>query len=343
MLFILSSVAHLIAKLLQSGSQLDDVFLDYFYTIPWLLNKILAVCCLFASLFSINKLINRNELTAIFASGYTRKKFLITIFQASLIVALMQFLTNGFLNPKAKHEKNIQESGGKVLKGEGLRRTFLQQGKYWYKSGDYFLSFGPFEKDGEILPDVYLLKFDQNFQIRKGIFAKKIEYLRDNTWIFYQAKVISKLNRDDFPEVEDRDVLEIELQETPEDLYQLQADISTLNFFDLKNYIDQLKKVDINTAEYEVLYLDMIATTVICIIFALLASLPIFHPNRRGNPFGKNLISILVFTLIYWFFYTYCLELGKSSKLNVYVATFMVPGFFLLLLTGYFYKHRKLA
>ncbi|RLA65052.1 MAG: hypothetical protein DRQ88_02660 [Epsilonproteobacteria bacterium] len=342
MLFILSSVAHLISKLLQSGTTLEGVLWDYFYTIPWLLNKILAVCCLFASLFSINKLINRNELTAIFASGFTRKKFLLTIFQASLVIAFLQFITNGFLNPKAKHEKNIRAASG-LFKSGGLRRTFLKQGKYWYKSKDYFLSFGPFDKASEQLPNVSLLKFDKNFQVREEIFAKKIQHLKDKTWIFYQAKIISNLDIDDFPKVEEKDVMEVTLLETPQDLYQLQADISTLNFFDLRNYINQLKKVDLNTAEYEVLYLDMLATTIICVIFALLASLPIFHPNRRGNPFGKNLISILLFTLIYWFFYTYCLELGKSSKVNVYLATFIVPGFFLFLLSGYFYRHRKLA
>jgi len=343
-LFILSSVAHLISELLKSGITFENVLVDYFYTIPWLLNKIIPVCCLFASLFSINKLINRNELTAIFASGFTRKKFLTTIFQASLVVALFQFITIGFWGPKARHEKDLRETQGKnILKGKGLRRTFLEQGKFWYKSGDYFLSFGAFNQTSDILKDVYLLKFDKNFVVKKGIFAEKIHYLKGKTWIFLKAKVISNLDQDDFPKVEELETLEVALMETPEDFNQLKADISTLNFFDLKKYIDRVKKIDINTAEFEVIFLDMIATTIICVIFALLASLPLFYPNRRGNPFGKNLISILVFTLIYWFLYSYGLELGKSSKANVYFASFMVPGLFLLILGGYFYKHRKLA
>jgi lipopolysaccharide export system permease protein len=337
-------VAQLISNLLQTKDTAEALY-NYIFLVPWLLNKILAVCCLFASLFSLNKLINRNELVAIFASGFTRKKFLITIFQASMVVALFQFMVNGFLGPKAAYEKKIKEATKtKLFKGKELRQTFLKKGKFWHKGEDYFLSFGIFDPSkSDVLQNIYLLKFNKNFAITKGIFAKKAHYHKDKTWIFLNAKVISNLNQNDFPEVEERASMEVLLAETPEDFNQLRSFIPTLNFFELKNYIDRMKKVDINTAEFEVIYLDMLATTVICIIFALLASLPIFFPNRRGNPFGKNLISILVFTLIYWFFYSYCLELGKSSKVNVYLATFMVPGFFLLLLGGYFYRHRKLA
>jgi len=338
-------MTQLINNLLQTKDAGEAIW-NYIYLIPWLLNKILAVCCLFASLFSLNKLINRNELVAIFASGFTRKKFLITIFQASLVVGLFQFIVNGFWGPKTQHLKNISEAQkkGSVFKGEELRQTFLKEGKFWHKSEDYFLSFGIFDPSkSDVLQDVYLLKFDKNFVFTEGIFSKKVHYHKDKSWIFSNAKVISNLDQDDFPQVEERKSMEVTLRETPEDFNQLRSHIPTLNFFDLRNYINRMKEVDINTAEYEVIYLDMIATAIICVIFALLASLPIFSPNRRGNPFGKNLISVLVFTLLYWFLYSYCLELGKSSKLNVYIATFIVPGFFLLLLGGYFYRHRKLA
>ena len=178
-LFILVSVAQLISNLLQTKDTATALW-NYLFLTPWLLNKILAVCCLFASLFSLNKLLNRNELVAIFASGFTRKKFLITIFQASLVVAFFQFMINGFWGPKAAHVKNIRDAHGKkgkLFKGEELRQTFLKEGKFWYKGEDYFLSFGIFDpQKSDILQDIYLIKFDKNFVVKEGIFAKKANY-----------------------------------------------------------------------------------------------------------------------------------------------------------------------
>jgi lipopolysaccharide export system permease protein len=299
-LFILASVAQLISNLLQTKDTAEALY-NYIFLVPWLLNKILAVCCLFASLFSLNKLINRNELVAIFASGFTRKKFLITIFQASMVVALFQFMVNGFLGPKAAYEKKIKEATKtKLFKGKELRQTFLKKGKFWHKGEDYFLSFGIFDPSkSDVLQNIYLLKFNKNFAITKGIFAKKAHYHKDKTWIFLNAKVISNLNQNDFPEVEERASMEVLLAETPEDFNQLRSFIPTLNFFELKNYIDRMKKVDINTAEFEVIYplrqklnlhLSLHSHLLVFLLLLLRAWKKLQSKRLPGNLYGSRIL-----------------------------------------------------
>ncbi len=343
-LLLLVSVSHLISELLRGSLGPAKIFYGFLFQLPSFLQKIIPVCCIFGSLLSINRLINRNELVAIFASGYSRKNYLLTIFQASFVVACIQFYNIGFLIPSSTLEKEIRlNPGSKTLKGEGLRKIFLEKGKFWYKRDDYFLSFSGFNQNSDVLSNVYLLKYGQDHSLNEVILAENIKYRDDHNWLFSNVLIYSDLGSTDFPKVTRQESLLMQLHEIPQDFKEIQANISTLNFFELGRYIERFKNSEINTSAFEILYLDMIGSSIICIIFALLASMPLFYPNRRGNPFGKYLMYVFFFTLIYWFAYSYLMELGKNSRLNVYLSIFILPGSFLLFLGLFFNKHSKLS
>ena len=342
-LLLLVSVSHLISELLRGSSATSTIFYGFLFQLPSFLNNVIPLCCIFGSLLSINRLINRNELVSIFATGYSRKKYLITVFQASLLVGCIQFYNVGFLIPFSTLEKEILlNPGSKTLKGEGLRKIFLEKGKFWYKRDDYFLSFSGFNQSSNLLTNVYLLKYGKDYSLNEVILAENIKYRDDHNWLFSNALIYSDLSSPDFPKITRQESLLMKLHEVPQDFKEIQANISTLNFFELGKYIERFKKSEINTSAFEVLYLDMIGSSIICIIFALLACLPLFYPNRRGNPFGKYLMYVFFFTLIYWFTYSYFMELGKNSRLNVYLSVFLLPGSFLFFLGLFLNKHRKL-
>jgi len=343
-LILLVSVSHLISEFLKGNLGPSIIFVDFFFQLPSLLNKVIPVCCIFGSLLSINRLINRNELVAIFATGFSRKSFLMTIAWGSFLIAIIQFYNVGFLIPHSVLQKEINlNPGSKALKGEGLRKIFLDKGKFWYKQEDYFLSFSGFNQNSDELRNVYLLRFDKNHNLSEVIEAKKIEYRENHNWLFSGVTVYSELANLEFPKINHQESLLLWLHEIPQDFKEIQANISTLNFIELGKYIERFKKSEINTSSFEVLYLDMIASSIICVIFALLASMPLFYPNRRGNPFGRYLIYVFFFTLIYWFAYSYLLEIGKNSKMDVFLAVFLLPASFLIFLAFFFKKHNKLS
>jgi lipopolysaccharide export system permease protein len=132
------------------------------------------------------------------------------------------------------------------------------------------------------------------------------------------------------------------IDETPSDFKQIEADVTTLNVIQLWRYIKKLNASGINTNEYMIMFLDKFSSSIICVVFALIASIAVFNPNRRTSSFGKNVVFILIFTIVYWFVYTYSLELGKSSKIPPIVACFTVPTLFSFFLVFYFLKNRQL-
>ena len=346
-LFLLLTTANLISGFLRGNVTPIEVMQNYFIEIPSFLNKIFPLSCLIGSLFTINKLINRNELTAIFAGGYSRKQFIFDLIQASLLVSLFHLFTAGFIKPYIK-SKRVEIIGKNAFKfrnlgKKGLSASTIGAGKIWYKSNGYYFSFVAFDKKNNILKDISLYSYDNSYHLDSIISAQSAIYRENKIWELENVKTINKLNNSQFPAHIQMESFDLPMNETPEDIRKIEADITTLNVKGLYNYIQTLKESGINTFEYEVIFFEIFSGSLICILFSLIGSLSIFTPNRRAMSLGKNIFFIFIFSIFYWLINSYSLELGRSSKINPYIATFSVPLIYILFLSIIFFKNRKLS
>lgn len=340
-LFVIITAADLIDGLLRDSVTFWSVCLNYIVALPDHLMKIFPVSCLMASIFSVNKLKNRSELTAIFASGFSRKQFLMTIGQCACIVAFAQFLLGGHIGPFLKrHRHDLVPNAEKFknLKSKGLSASTISSGKIWFKGDQYYFAFSSFDKNKNVLHDVVLYYFDENFKFSSKILANKLTYQGDGFWEVDKGKLYGNMNGANFPTEQNLLHNNIQLNEDTEDFKQIEADITILNFFALRLYVSKLKQAGINTNEYEVILYDIVASSLICIIFALLASSGIDLPNRRASSFGKNIIFVFVFSILYWLVYSYLLELGRSSKMWALAACFTLPLIFIIYLYANYQK-----
>ncbi len=343
-LFLLFTVGTLVAGFLRTTVTPAEVFLGYLLDLPNSFGKILPISCLIASLFSINKLKGHSELTALFAVGFSRKNFLITIFSASLIVALVQFISTSYLQPFT-HKFNVnlgeQRKRFSSLQSKGLKASTIGSGRIWYKSDNYYFSFVTFNKQNNTLHDITAY-FYNNYKITKHIEANSAIYDKNNTWIFKNGIIVTNLSNNKFPIKKVFKELKVKINEDPSDFKKIEADTTILNIVQLYHYIEKLQESGINTNEYETYFWDKFSSSIICIIFALMASIGIFNPNRRNSSFGKNIIFIFSFTLIYWLVHLYFLELGQSGVVIPVIACFAVPSMATAFITYFFYTHRKL-
>lgn len=347
-LFLLLTTGNLIAGFLRGNVTSVEVISNYILELPGFLTKIFPISCLIASLFCINKLLNRNELTAIFAGGYNRKRLVFDLVHASLGVAILQFLVGSYLQPYLKSKRNIiiGDSAFKFrnLGKKGLSSSSVGAGKLWYKSKNYYFSFVNYEKSKGILNKINLYSFNKDYKLDKRISARRAIHQKGSLWKFENVKLLENLSsNNDFPKINEKKEMLFNLQETPQDLEKIESDITTLNITKLYSYIQTLKESGINTFEYQIIFLNNFSSSLICIILTILGAISIFNPNRRATSFGKNVFIIFVFTIVYWLVYSYCLELGRSSKLDPYIACFIVPIIFTVFLGYFFIKNRKLT
>lgn len=347
-LLMVLSLGHVLNALLRESPEFKVLLHNLSLEIPSFLIKIFPVSCLIASLFSINKLKSRNELTAIFASGYSRLKFIFNIGFIGAIVGVILFFINGYLVPSSKHQQNELKSGstqitsGSPVKKSTVSINALNSGKIWFKGQDYFFSYSSFDRTTNTLYNLTLYLYDKNFQFTEQISAAYADYQKDSNWLLHRALHYTNLDNKTFPTVKYLEELPLSIRETLSDFKQINADIATLNIWKLYDYIGILKTNGINFSEYYVTFLDKFSSAFTCLVLSVLASIALFNPNRRNSSFGKNIAFVLSFTFFYWFVYSYFLTLGQNSTIPAVLATFGVPSIFVFYLIFYFIYHRKL-
>lgn len=328
-LFLVVTIAHLLNGLLRDSVSFRSVFFNYLIEIPGSLSKILPVCCLLASLFSIAKLKNRNELTALFASGYPLRSYILNIIFVSSLVGGFLFYSVMYVQPLLKQNKRRLVSDPekfKNLSSKGLKSSTIGSGKIWFKGDDYFFSFSSFDKKALSLANVTIYKFNEMRLLKQVLHSPIVFYnKKSNRWESNSSEELSNLDQVGFPKFSILDSFPFNINESGSDLKQIESDVTSLNLNDLISYILKLHEAKINTNEYEIIIYEAFAAGFSCIIFALLALQSLFTPNRRTANFGTTLGYVFVFTLIYWLINSYFIELGINSKVNALAAAFMAP------------------
>jgi lipopolysaccharide export system permease protein len=341
-LFLLISTADLINGFLQ-GKDASRVLLEYSLKMPELMGRMFPICCLVATLFSLNKLKGHAELISILAAGYSYRKIYFLIGSCALTVVAFQFLNLGFIEPFANKIKRQEIQKSRKSEGKYLTRSSIEGGRFWYKAENYFASFAYFDRKTKSLQDLEVYFFSAVHTSVKIIRATNASFLKDGKWLFKGVTELSSLDTKTFPMQTSREDLVLKLNESPEDFGEFEADLTTLNFFKLSQFIRRLSKTGINIAEYEIILLNKIFLSLICLVFALLPVSAIFNPNRRSDSFGKNVVQTLLVTVAFWVLYSFTVSFGNSGTLNPWVATGLVPlGFFLFVLRT-FLKNRKLS
>jgi lipopolysaccharide export system permease protein len=341
-LFLLITTADLINGFLQ-GKDISRVFLEYLLKMPDLMGKMLPICCLVSSLFSLNKLKAHAELISILAAGYSYRKIYLLISGCAVVVVLLQFFNLGFIEPFANKIKRQEITKSVKSEGRYLTRSSLEGGKFWYKSKNYFASFSYFDRKNLQLRDIEIFFFNDKHKSEKILRADFAHYAGNNVWKLNNAIEISGLDNSVFPLQTSKSAVEVSLREIPEDFGEFEADLTTLSFFKLAQFIARLSKTGINISEYEIILMNKIFLSFICLVFALIPVSSIFNPNRRSDSFGKSVVKTLLVTVVFWVLYSSAVAYGNSGNIPPWLATGIIPGLFFSFVLWTYFKNRKLS
>jgi len=340
-LFLLITTADLINGFLQ-GKDAARVFLEYSLKMPDLMGKMFPICCLVATLFSMNKLKSHSELISILAAGYSYKKIYFLIGTCALSVVIVQFLNLGFIEPYANKVKRQEIQKSRSSEGKYLTRSSIEGGRFWYKTKNYFASFLYFDRKSQSLQDLELYYFSPSHISERILRAERADFL-EGRWKLTNVTELSQLESPAFPMQASRHEMVLKLDEKPEDFGEFEADLTTLNFIKLSQFISRISKTGINIAEYEIILLNKIFLSLICLVFALIPVSTVFNPNRRSDTFGKNVVFTLMITVVFWVLYSSTVAFGNSGTLNPWLATGLVPVGFFIFVVRTFVKNQKLS
>ena len=325
-LFMLIFSANVISNLLRSNITPSDIALNQLFTTPEIFLKTIPVSCLLTSLILVNKLIKSSELTAMYSLGFSSIDFTSCVLRLAGFASIITILISGFLQPSLLSIKsdnyNFLEKKFRKLKKQGLVTSKIANGKLWYKTGKYFFNYSAFNQEDNTLNKVEIFTIKnkklKNIKTANYVYINEKAQKRPNT-----IREIDNIDKNKFLESDIRqDSESFGIPIKKEELKNLEEDILGLNIFQFKKYINQLDKDGVNSSKYEVLFWQKISISLSCLIFAALGLLGLNNSNKRSQTIGASIGVTFIIVLLYWFFDSFLVELGKNSKLNIYLSTF---------------------
>lgn len=325
------------------GKEGDRVLLEWLLKMPDLTGKMLPVTCLIATLFTFNRLKSHNELIAALAAGFSHLKLTLLIATCSLTVVGLQFFNLGFLEPHANKIKRQEIERSRASEGKYLTRSMATGGQFWFKSKDYFATFAQFDKAQGALLGIRFYYYATSGLTTKIISADAAVSVNGQDWMLRNVTTLEDLSGSRFPRQETHKELPITLNETLSDFGEFEADLTTLSWFSLYDFVSKIEQTGINTSEYKIILHQKLALSLACLVFALIPMGAMYRPSRRSDSFGKNVAITLILTIGFWVAFSATLSFGQTGKIPSVIAPYLVPSAFLVFSVWTYLRNRKLA
>jgi len=260
-----------------------------------ILENVLPVASLLASLFLINNLKQHSELIAILASGYSLFKMTLICLTFGALVSVAQFINIGFWGPYLVSQKKLWLPSTKKEENTAT----ISQNKIWIKHKSYFGHYQVFDHANNRMIAPNLFFYNDQFKPVKFIQAKTAQFLGDTAWEFTDAMVIDNLEKNQFPLVSQVEKLVLPLYESPSTISEFEADLKSLNVISLFRFLNHIKDTGINLIPYYLQVYGSVAQALLCIIFTIF---PFAFPmgiSARHQSTGKALLYGLIVSVAF--------------------------------------------
>ena len=309
--------------------------LDYFlHLTPQLLYITAPLGVLIAVLVSFGILSQRNELTAIKASGVSLYRVTLPIFLLASMLSAGMFLFEHFYIPQA----NIrQDAVRNRIKGRPAQ-TYLRPDRRWILGDDarifYYNYFAP---DEQVLGGVTVFEFDPgSFQLTRRISAARAHWEPPlGGWVFEDGWV-RELNGGSVRAFQTFPVrLFPELREVPSYFRKEVRQSSQMNFIELQSYVQDLRQSGFDVVPLDVQFHKKFSFPLFALIMAFIGVPFAFSLGKKGALTGIA-VSIGI-AIAYWAVSSLFEALGNLNELPAVAAAwspnlvFGLGGIYLLL------------
>ena len=309
--------------------------LDYFvHLTPQLLYITAPLGVLIAVLVSFGILSQRNELTAIKASGVSLYRLTLPIFLFSSLLSVGLFLFEHYYIPEANRR---QDAVRNRIKGRPAQ-TYLRPDRRWILGeGSRIYYYNYFAPNEQVLGGVTVFEFDPAaFRLTRRISAARAHWDPASAgWVFEEGWV-RELRSDAVREFQTFPArLFPELREPPSYFLKEVKQSSQMNFLELRRYLEDLQQSGFDVVPLDVQFHKKFSFPLFALIMALIGVPFSFSLGRKGALTGIA-VSIGI-AIVYWGVSSLFEALGNLNELPAVAAAwspnliFGLGGLYLLL------------
>jgi lipopolysaccharide export system permease protein len=331
-IFILVDLFENLDKFIDNKVNLALVFSYYISFIPEIIKLITPISMLLATLFTVGRMMNFNEIVAIKNAGISLSRFLVPFLVIGLVVTGFSIYFNNWLVPEANKKKFFIERNylGKGRPQPGLEKLYFQDSK------NQLILIESFREIDLTAAKLTLLQYNPDTLtiLLKRIDANQMKW-ENNQWVFYDVnerdfttlpgtlKYYSRLEQNQLSGYNAINLV-------PQQITKKQLKPDEMNYNEMDDFIDSMIKGGQNADRQLVDFYSKISfpfSSIIVIIFGI--SISTGSKKRKGlaMQFG---ISILV-SFIYLGFVKISQSFGYNGDLDplftAWLANILFAGF----------------
>ena len=321
--YLIADLFERIDDIIENQSSAAVVLSYYIYKTPSMIFNVFPFAILFAVLLTIRNFIIHNELIAIRSNAIT----LYRIFKPLVILGILaSFLTIGVNELILPFTNQKVHDLGYIIKGKENpaykpSKDSIQQ--LWYRgSGNRFYNMDLLIRSANEIRKMTIFTLDKNYQLKERLDAEKVLY-QNGKWVFFNG-VIRTFTGEKWVTRDRFSKRELPLKETFSDFMRVEKKSEEMPFFELRAYLDRLKRSGIAPDQYRTYVVDLYSKLSIpaaCTVMVLLGIPFALKTGRyRGTAVGIGLSIVLGFS--YWIIYYVGISLGHGGKLPPIIASF---------------------
>lgn len=305
----------------------EIIFQYYVYFVPEIIRLITPVAILLACLFTVGKLNNYSELTALKSSGMSLSRFMMPFLIVGFILSLVAVYFTAWVVPYSNKQKVYIEQFH-------MKKNLVYAGTnlFFQDAQDKIINISYFDEYSKSASRTGILFLDKSemTHVRKKIECEQLKWdAVQNEWV--AVKVIERTFLSDSTDsVKGYDTLRINyLNFKPEDILLKQKRVEELNITELLQVINDQKKSG-NDVTRLLIDLHSIFSFSFASFIVVLFGVPLSVDRRRGGmafQFGANLF----FTFIYLGFMKISQSFGKNGLLDPLLTAWFANMVFLAL------------
>lgn len=327
-IFIIIDLIENLGGFVDSGASALKIGQYYLYFIPEIISLMVPVALLLASLFTVGKMTNLYEITAIKVGGVSTLRILSPFMIFSFLVTLILIWFSGWIVPlanKAKTEFEAIQLGRYV--GKSNSSNIVRQ-----DSESRMITIGWF--DGAINRGftVSVIELDQEKVVRRWD-ARTIEWNQEEKRWKLTSGIYRNFVQDTTYQFESLDYITFNFK--PRDLINDFRNINQMTYFDLSDYIDSQRLAGFTELDkYLVAFYSKVSFPFACMVVVLFG-VPLSSRKKRGGlavEFGIALLICFVYLSVAKVAETF----GQSSSWDPLLAAwfaniiFLIGGIYLL-------------
>jgi len=317
-LFLMVDFFDRIDNVLAEDASFGTIFQYFLYKLPMMVNLMLPVASMFATLFTFGLLSRSSEITAMRAGGVTIGWLSRPLIGFTLIIAIFSLLLGELVVPVT--ERRQRELYNIDIRQKDKRGGYSQS-DFWWREGNHFYSADLFDSRTNTMHHFSEFEINSTWTAIRRTEADNARWI--DPLVGWGMKDVVTYHLDTNPIViEHLPSLPLPLKEQPRDFYEFRSDPDSMSYSELRNFVEKQRRNGISTFQYLPDLYNKFAFPLVIVITAFVVLPFTLKPARSGSMAFSSLAAIFI-AFTYYAVDSFSISMGRAELLPPILAAWL--------------------